>query len=141
MSTPLNDTEIASLAKDWFTGLNEHWPLVRMLPLVAQDDLQMIFPEATLNSLPEFEAWYENVIRVFFDQDHIIRKVSPTIRGDEADVKVQVLWKASKWTPPDARSQRIAMLADQAWTVRRSPETGLPVIARYDVQSLEPVSE
>ena len=92
--TALADTEIRALATEWFGGLNEHRPMVDMLPLLATDGLRMVFPESTLTTMAEFETWYQGVIRLFFDQDHIIRDVTIRPNGSEADVDVVVIWKA-----------------------------------------------
>lgn len=137
-SATLTPEEIQELAETWFRGLNEHWPMVRMLALLAREDLKMVFPEATLTSLEEFETWYGGVIRTFFDQDHIINSIRSDVRGDEAVVKLTVTWKARQWNPPAATSERILMDADQTWTVRRSAQTGKPVIVSYAVDKLEP---
>lgn len=136
---PLTEAEIRTLAHDWFTGLNEHWPLVRMLPMLAADDLRMVFPEATLTSLVEFEQWYQGIIRTFFDQDHNVRELVPDVHDNQADVKVTVVWTASRWEPPAATSTRSIMRADQTWTVKRSAQTDKPVIAVYTVHGLTPV--
>jgi hypothetical protein len=138
---PLTEAEIRSLAAEWFSGLNEHRPMVEMLPLLSTDGLRMVFPESTLTTMVEFEGWYQGVIRLFFDQDHLIRDVTVRLRGDEADVDVTVIWKASQWVAPAATSTRSVMRADQTWTVKRSHTTGKPVIAEYTVRSLSPVSE
>ena len=143
ISTPvaLTESEVRELATAWFTGLNEHWPLVDMLPLLATDDIRMVFPEATMTDLRGFEKWYLGVINLFFDQDHIIRDLTATIDGDKADVKVTVIWKASEWKPPAAFSSRIVMRAEQTWVVKRSAATGKPVIASYSVDSLVPTED
>ena len=138
---PLTEDEIRSLATEWFSGLNEHRPMVDMLPLLSTDGLRMVFPESTLTTMAEFEGWYQGVIRLFFDQDHLIRDVTVRLREDEADVDVVVIWKASQWVAPAATSTRTVMRADQTWKVKRSPTTGKPVIAEYTVRSLDPVSE
>jgi hypothetical protein len=63
--------------------------------------------------------------------------VSVDFADDEAQVQVVVHWEASTWKPPAAKSSRIKLDAYQTWTVRRSPETGKPVIAVYTVDRLE----
>lgn len=140
-TAPLTDEEIRALATEWFTGLNEHRPMVEMLSLLAEDGLRMVFPESTLTSLVEFESWYQGVIRLFFDQEHIIREIRSRIRDGEADVDITVIWKASQWVPPAATSTRTVMRAEQTWTIKRSAATGKPVISVYVVKGLAPVDE
>jgi hypothetical protein len=137
----LTDSEIRELARDWFAGLNEHRAMVAMLPMLAADGFRIVFPEATLTTLPEFEAWYQGVIRTFFDQDHILQELQASIDGDHATVDLVVVWKASRWTPPAAMSERTIMRAEQSWIVKRSPQTGKAVIAGYTVRSLKPTGE
>jgi hypothetical protein len=139
MAADLTQQEVRSLADTWFSGLNEHRPMVRMLPLLAEDGLRMVFPESTLTTLEEFETWYRTVTGTFFDQDHIIRSFSADIHGSEADVRVSVIWKASQWVPPAAFSTRSAMVAEQTWRVRRSAGTNACVISLYSVDSLTPL--
>lgn len=140
-AAPLTEAEVRELATNWFQGLNEHWPLVDMLPLLATDSITMIFPEATMTDLRGFKGWYRTVTSLFFDQDHIIRNLTAEIDGDSANVHVTVIWKASQWVPPAAFSSRTVMLAEQSWVVKRSATTGKPVIATYSVDSLVPTED
>jgi hypothetical protein len=134
---PLTKNEVQRLAADWYQKLDVHAPLVEVLPMLAQNGLEMRFPEATLRSIVEFENWYEGVIRIFFDEVHTLREVAVELDGDKANVKVVVHWEASVWRAPAARSQRIMLDAYQTWVVARSPETGRPVIERYVVDRLD----
>jgi hypothetical protein len=137
MSSTLTETEIASLAADWYKKLDVHAPLVEILPLLVDEGLEMIFPEATVKGLAGFEGWYERVIRIFFDEVHTVKLVSSEINGDSAKVHVVVDWAASVWNPPNAKSERIMLDADQTWLVRKLPTTGKIVITSYTVNSLD----
>jgi hypothetical protein len=137
MSSNLTESEIQSLAADWYKKLDVHAPLVDILPLLASEGLEMIFPEATVKGLAGFEGWYERVIRIFFDEVHTLKVVSSEIDGDSAKVHVVVDWAASVWNPPNATSARIMLDADQTWTVKKSPLTGKPFITSYAVNSLD----
>jgi hypothetical protein len=105
--------------------------------MLSDEELFMVFPEATLQGLASFEAWYQSVIRIFFDEVHIVKMVEPTINGDTAEVKIIVQWEASRWVPPARFSDRIKLDAYQTWTVKRSAKTGKPVITRYTVDELK----
>jgi hypothetical protein len=133
---PLTKAEVQTLAADWYRKLDVHAPLVELLPMVAEDGLEMRFPEATLRTLAEFEAWYTGVIRIFFDEVHTLKQVNVELKDDEAQVGVVVHWEASVWKAPARNSERIRLDAYQTWTVRRSEKTGLPVIAVYTVDKL-----
>jgi hypothetical protein len=134
---PLSTKEVEALASTWYKKLDVHAPLVELLPLVASNGLEMVFPEATLRTQAEFEGWYERVIRIFFDEVHTLKQVKSTITDDGAQVQVVVRWEASVWNPPAAKSQRIKLDAHQTWTVVRDAETDKPVIARYTVDELK----
>jgi hypothetical protein len=136
LSTALTELEVKELAADWYRKLDVHVPMVDILPLLADESLQMKFPESTLNSLAEFEGWYQKVIRIFFDEVHKLKEVSVKLNGDHADVHVVVEWQASVWNAPAAKSARITLDADQTWVVKRSEKTGKAVIATYIVNAL-----
>jgi hypothetical protein len=134
---PLTNAEIRKFAVEWYRKLDVHAPLSEVSAMLATEGLEMRFPEATLRTAAEFEAWYERVIRTFFDEVHNVKDVDSTITDDGADVEVVVHWEASVWNPPAAKSQRIKLDAYQTWRVVRNPETERPVIVRYTVDKLE----
>lgn len=134
---PLTPVEIEKLAADWYRKLDVHAPLVDVLPMLADEGLEMRFPEATLRGAAEFENWYEGVIRIFFDEVHSLKEVKAKTTAEGADVAVVVHWEASVWKAPAAASQRIVLDAYQTWKVVRSERTGKPVIATYIVDRLE----
>lgn len=135
--TPLTKQEITEMAKAWYNYLDVHAPMVDFIDFLSTDELRMVFPEATLNGLASFEAWYQGVIRIFFDEVHNVKLVEPEINGDSAIVKIVVQWEASKWSPPARYSDRIKLDAYQTWTVQRSKKTGKPVITEYTVDELK----
>lgn len=137
MSTPLTTQEIKELAEAWYRKLDVHAPMVEVLPMLSEGGLEMRFPEATLTTMAEFEGWYQRVIRIFFDEVHLVKEVTAEIEGDTAKVHVIVEWQASVWNPPAANSARIKLDADQSWVVKRSSVTGKPVIAVYTVNGLK----
>lgn len=130
------ESEVRELAAEWYRKLDVHAPLVEVLPLLAEEGVEMKFPEASLHGLAEFEGWFERVIRIFFDEVHRLKEVTVKLNGDTADVHVVVEWQASVWNPPAAKSARIMLDADQTWIVKKSPQTGKAVIATYIVNSL-----
>ncbi|MEH2181614.1 hypothetical protein [Nostoc sp.] len=133
---PLTAAEINQLAVDWYLKLDVHAPLEEYIPFLAEENLEMRFPEATVYGFDGFKDWYDRVIRIFFDEVHTLKQVSVQLSGEEANVQVIVKWEASVWNPPAAKSQRIVLDAYQTWIVKRSPNTGKPVVATYIVDSL-----
>ncbi len=133
---PLTEAEIKEMAADWYRKLDVHVPMVEVLPLLDDVNLEMVLPEVTLKGLAGFEGWFQRVIRIFFDEVHTLKEVSCKIDGAKAKVHVIVEWQASMWNPPAEKSLRIVCDADQDWIVTRSPKTGKPVITTYIVNGL-----
>lgn len=127
---------IEQFAKDWYQKLDVHAPMVELLPMLAEKDLFMIFPEATLNGLAGFESWYQGVIRIFFDEVHEVQSVQSKITGDEAEVAIVVRWEASRWRPPGRNSDRIKLNAYQTWNVK-SCGPGRMAVMKYIVDKIE----
>lgn len=123
------------MADVWYKKLDIHAPMVELLPLLADEELEMVFPEATVTGWAGFEGWFQRVIRIFFDEVHTLKEVTPTIQGDQAEVKVIVQWEASVWNAPEATSKRIVADAYQTWQVQLKGDQ--PVITRYVVDDLK----
>lgn len=113
----LTEETINNFAVDWYQKLDVHAPMVDLLPMLIDKDLKLVFPEATEYGWKGFENWYQRVIRIFFDEEHTVKKCKPEINGDSATVKVVVEWNASIWNPPEDSSQRIMAIAYQTWKV------------------------
>jgi hypothetical protein len=142
---PPTRDEIEAFAADWYRKLDEHVPAPDIVPLVLDQGLEFVVPEATLRSRNEFGDWYAGggghpgVINLFFDEVHTLSRVEATPGGQRVEVKVVVNWQARRWRPPSPRSQWIGFDAFQTWELVRSPQTGSPVIARYVVDELRPM--
>ena len=131
----LTKESIHEFATAWYKGLDEHVPQVDLTPMLVDNGLKMVFPEATVEGHAGFEGWYQRVIRIFFDEVHEVRSTESTIEGNKAQVKVVVHWEASVWEPPERNSKRISLEAFQTWEVVE--EDGQHKIAVYTVDKLE----
>jgi hypothetical protein len=136
VSDALTPEEINDLADRWYKALDVHAPLEDLLAMLADDGLEMVFPEGTSRGHAGFTEWYERVTRIFFDEVHTLKKVEPTIADGSADVEVVVNWQAKVWNPPEPTSKWLGFDAYQTWQVERSPESGGVVIKRYVVDNL-----
>jgi hypothetical protein len=134
---PLTESEVNQLAADWYLKLDVHAPLEEYIPFLAEEGLEMRFPEVTVYGFDGFKGWYERVIGIFFDEVHTLKQVTATPLGDKANVKVVVKWEASIWKAPAAKSERIVLDAYQTWVVKRSPNTGKAAVLTYIVDSLD----
>jgi len=138
-STALGKAEVKDMVDAWYRALDVHAPVAELLPMLAEEGLEMRFPEATLKGQPAFVEWYEGVTRKFFDEIHDMKELNIDPAGDEANVKLVVNWQAKVWNPPDAKSKWLGFDAYQTWIVKRSPQSGRPVIATYIVDELRPM--
>jgi hypothetical protein len=133
----LTTAEVERMATEWFHKLDVHAPLEDFAEFLAEDGLELRFPEGVSRGWDGFKSWYERVTRIFFDEAHQLKKVAATPSGDAMNVQVVVNWQASVWKPPAPRSERIVLDAFQTWVVKRSPKTGKPVIVTYIVDRLD----
>src|SRR5215212_4485641 len=129
MSTaaPLTEDELRQFVVDWFDLLDVHAPVERLLPLVAADDLEMVFPEATVHGRASFEAWYTKVTKRF------------SAAGDRGEIGLDLNWQAKMWQPPAATSTWLGFDVRQTWEMRRSARTGKAEIVRYVVSRFDPM--
>jgi hypothetical protein len=119
-NTPLTQAEIKAFVAAWYQALDFHIPIQQVYPLLADEGLNMQFPDGDIRDHASFKKWYDRVTNLFFDETHNVQTVEVQIAGAEAVVDVVVGWQASWWEPPAAKSKRVAMDATQRWTVRRS---------------------
>lgn len=146
---PLTRKEIEDFVADWYHKLDIHAPSEELMSMVAEqcliiqvkeECLEMQFPEGGIHGAEAFQQWYEGVIRIFFDELHTITTVNITWQIDRALVDVVVNWQARRWRPPAPRSEWIGFDAYQRWEMIRSPSTHSPVILKYIVNELRPMS-
>jgi hypothetical protein len=134
--------EIKNFVAGWYKALDQHVPPAECAKLVADDKLEMIFPEKTLHGVSDFLAWYAGgtysdgttapgVINIFFDENHNLVSVEGQILGNQATLDVVVAWQASWFEAPAAKSKRTSLNATQRWVVRTSTKNayGLEVIS------------
>ena len=132
---PFDIENVAAFAAAWYRALDVHAPAHECMRLLADEGLEMVFPEKTLRGLGDFAAWYSGgdysdgshapgVTNIFFDEVHTVQHVEVDAAGgvseDEAIADVVVGWQASWFQPPEARSRRTSMNATQRWRLRRS---------------------
>jgi len=136
MGTWDKDT-ITNFVHSWYSRLNDHAPFEEVRAMLSNDGIEMRFPETTLTTYPQFEAWYKGVTGTFFNQSHIVQKLEVTMNGDTAELAVTVNWRAHTWQPPQAYSTWINAVAGQKWKVVRDPATGNPLIQKYIVETFK----
>ena len=96
--------ELWFFAANWYRLLDIHAPLDSFRPLLT-DDVQLVFPEATVTGFEGYTGWYNNVVKIFFDEEHTLKVADITKQSDDAcEAHVVVNWHASIWNAPEARS-------------------------------------
>lgn len=131
---PLSDDNIKKFCTAWYVALDVHAPAAECEKFLAEQELELGFPEKTMRSFGEFEEWLGVIYRTFFDEAHNVQSVTITNKtAERADLDVVVGWQASWFTPPDAKSKRTSMNAIQRWTVQKSDKNpyGLVILKYY----------
>jgi hypothetical protein len=127
----LTEAGIKTFVGAWYQALDFHFPLEQVVALLADQGLNMQFPDGDIRDHGSFKRWYDRVTNLFFDENHNVQSVQSRISGDEAVVDVVVGWQASWWEAPAAKSKRVSMDATQRWTVRRSSKNpyGMEIVS------------
>lgn len=136
--------KIKQFAAAWYLALDNHAPSEELAALLT-DDVQMVFPEATLPGINDFKAWYAGgrysngtdapgVINIFFDENHNVVSVDVTGGTDaEPELKVVVAWQASWFEKPATKAKRTSLDATQTWTLKASTKNRFGwAISRYN---------
>jgi hypothetical protein len=120
VSNQITQEQIKTFVAAWYRALDNHDRIDECYPLLAENGLNMQFPDGDIRDYAGFKKWYDRVTNLFFDENHYVQTVEATISGDQAVVDIIVGWQASWWEAPAAKSKRVSMDATQRWTVRRS---------------------
>ena len=121
----------AAFAQTWFDLLSEHAPVEKLLPYVADEGLEMEFPERTLRSHADFVDWYGAVGEAFAEQSHVLDELSP----HEVGVELTVVWRALQV----ADGTRLAMRVNQEWQLERTTAAPERRIVTYRVVDMTPL--
>jgi hypothetical protein len=138
MSTPLTEAEIRRFVAAWYEALDFHVPIEQAYALLADEGLNMQFPDGDIRDYDSFKQWYDRVTNIFFDENHYVNKVDIQLEGDRATVNIIVGWQASWWQPPAAKSKRVSMDATQRWTVVRSEKNSFGMVIESYNATVEP---
>ncbi len=134
-----DEANISKFVAAWYYALDIHAPAADCEAFLDESSLELIFPEKTMRSFAEFEAWLDGIYSTFFDELHNVVSVAITSQSEtSADLDVVVAWQASWFTPPAAKSKRTSMNAYQRWTIVASDKNahGL-AISKYAVDRFD----
>ncbi|MGZ8995487.1 MAG: hypothetical protein ACXW3P_03180, partial [Rhodospirillales bacterium] len=99
---PITIEQARLFAVGWFLALDEHVPIERACSFLADDGLNMQFPDGDIRDYSSFKRWYDRVTHLFFDEIHAVHSVNGTFSGERAELRVVVGWQASWFEPPAA---------------------------------------
>ena len=127
---PLTEENVKEFVAAWYRALDFHVPLAEAYAFLADEGLNMQFPDGDIRDFNSFKTWYDRVTNLFFDENHYVQAVDIQSDGDGAVVDIVVGWQASWWVAPEAKSKRVSMDATQQWTVRKSDKNsyGLEIV-------------
>jgi hypothetical protein len=129
--TAISMDEIKTFVAAWYRFLDFHVPIAEIYTLLADQGLNVQFPDGDIKDYASFKQWYDRVTNLFFDENHYVQTIDAKIDGDQAVLDIVVGWQASWWEAPSAKSKRVSMDATQRWTVRRSKKNpfGLEIVS------------
>lgn len=131
----LTQNEVRNFIAAWYQALDFHLPVDQIYKLLAEEGLEMKFPDGEVRDYTSFQKWYDRVINLFFDENHAVHpdSIQINIQGNGAVVNLVVGWQASWWEPPAAKSKRVSLDSTQRWTIRRSSRNSYGMeIVTYD---------
>ena len=129
--TPAVQTATGRFVQEWFDLLSRHEPVELLLDRIADEGLEMVFPERTLRSHADFRDWYATVGDTYRRQDHVLEKLDTRPGDGGTHVELTVRWSATRISD----SADLRMLADQEWLIRTEPADH-PVIVTYRVRGM-----
>lgn len=128
------DAVTAEFVQQWFDLLSAHEPVEKLLPLVSEQDLEMIFPMDVLRNHEDFRRWYKTIGEDNRDQSHTVERLETRRQGDTVNIDLTVLWQTTQTSDNVAHRFRVR----QQWRLRELPD-GRLVIVSYQVGELVPV--
>lgn len=130
-SETITEEEIKEFVAAWYRALDFHVPIEEAYSFLADEGLNMQFPDGDIHDFNSFKKWYDRVTNLFFDENHYVNSIV-TSRSSNGQVTLDIIvgWQASWWEAPAAKSKRTSMDATQRWVVRRSSKNayGLEIV-------------
>jgi hypothetical protein len=132
---PLTEEEVKQLILTFWKLDEEKAHLVDLMEVTAPD-LEISMGEFAWHGYRGLEDHQMGSKAQYFDEKFEPKSISVEVSGQEATVKSEVQWNARHWTFPAAKSHEIKAIYSHTWKVRRSPETGKPVVVLNHVDHM-----
>jgi hypothetical protein len=122
----------------WYASTNDHRP-VADFEMLLSEDVEMRYPnkEEPFTGRAAFRKWYDEVLKIFFDETHEVESWDIKIDGNRAVAVVIVRWEARAWPVGAARSQYQASLSRQRFEIERAPGDGRVYIQKKIAETFE----
>ena len=82
MANPLSQEAVHAMAVEWYGGLDRHVPEPQLVKLLVEEGLEQKWPEIHVQSLDDFDTWYQGALGLFFDELHTIKELTVTPSAD-----------------------------------------------------------
>tara|TARA_B100000749_G_scaffold280259_1_gene275673 strand:- start:33348 stop:34862 length:1515 start_codon:yes stop_codon:yes gene_type:complete len=129
-SGQMNDSAVEVFVFHWFSLFDRNAPVTEFLPKLS-DEVDMKFPEATLESHEDFKDWYAGVLETVETASHDIQDLEIS-KVSEAlyQIDLVVLWKAKNFD-----GTNVEFRAQQHWEVQVGSDG--PKIKKYLVSEAQ----
>jgi ketosteroid isomerase-like protein len=127
-----NENDIRSFVYHVFALYDKRVDVNQFLPFLAEDDLEMRFPnKPVISSYPYFEEWYNGIHKDYESNLHLVERIDVMfLENCEYEVDLTVVWQAQ---PKQGNFEE--MRFHQAWTlVDDESQSEWPKILRYVVE-------
>lgn len=125
-----SENAIKSFVYHVFALYDKHADVGRFLPLIADKDLEMKFPDALLGSHQDFERWYAGIGQNIRSNTHSVERMSVQFHANgKYQVDLIVLWQAIT-----KENRFVSFRAHQLWTLDNGTEGKWPRILSYIVE-------
>lgn len=127
------ENDIKSVVYHLFALYDKHADVEQLLPLFADQGLEMRLPETTLRSHDDFKHWYAGIGETLRSNRHRVERVDVALLGSgRYAVEVVVLWQA---VTQDNRF--VSFRAQQHWALDEGEGGAWPRIVRYEVKAAQ----
>lgn len=120
---PAND--VRAFVYQWFHWFDVHADKKLFLAHLAEEGLELRYPESTLRSHAEFAAWYRGVGETIRSNTHDISEVEVTVLAEQRyQITLRVWWRAVT-----TKGESLSVTLRQIWQIQRVGD-------RFTVQTL-----
>ena len=110
----------------WYSLFDSNAPVEEFLKVLANEELEVILPEATLRSHQDFKNWYSGIQERIKTASHEVISFDYFRFKDHWRVNLDVIWRATEYS-----GKQHYLRTDQIWDIHLKP-SGY-IISKYIV--------